>query len=351
MPNTSPTIDNAEVSRFVLSRAELASLANVHPIGAVTVGRKGHELAPLYELAEAGCVAFSDDGDPVWDAGIMRRALEISRDLKTPITCHEEDTSITGGGSGIGGGVMDECGRAFRLGLPGMPAVAEEVHIARDIELARETGGHVHICHLSTARGALLVKRGKEDGINVTAEVTPHHLFFSNEDVDGVDTNFKMSPPLRSAEDVQALRQALSDGVIDCIASDHAPHERDSKECEFQNAAMGIIGFQTTLPLTLSLVRDGVLSKERAIEALSTSPAHVFNLEAGAIKAGQQADIAIIDPEKSWKYTRDNNFSKSSNTPFFGTEFQGVTTTTLVNGKILHRDNFCSENIDKREKE
>ncbi|MCB0331211.1 MAG: dihydroorotase, partial [Bdellovibrionales bacterium] len=327
MPNTEPAIDHAEVAQIIASRARDAGLAKVVPIGAVSKGRIGKELAPLYELRDAGCLAFSDDGDPVWDAGMMRRALEIARDLGAPICCHEEDKSLSCCGS------MDECGHSFKLGIPGWPAVAEEVMIARDIELARTTGGSVHLCHVSTARGALLVERAKQDGISVTAEVTPHHLMLTHLEVDGVNTAFKMSPPLRSPEDVEGLRAALASGVIDCIASDHAPHESDSKDVEFEAASMGILGLQTNLPIALKLVRDGVISKERAVEALSVRPAEIFSLEAGVLKKGAAADLVVVDPEQKWIFSKSNNKSKSMNSPFLGREFAGGPVETFVDGK------------------
>jgi len=327
MPNTNPAIDHAEVASFIREKAKEAGFAKVFPIGAVSKERKGNDLAPLYELREAGCIAFSDDGDPVWDAGVMRRSLEIAKDIGAPICCHEEDKSLSCCGS------MDECGHSYRLGITGFPGVAEEVMIARDIELARVTGGHVHICHVSTARGALLIQRAKEDGIHVTAEVTPHHLMLSHLDVDGIDTSYKMSPPLRAPADVLALREALASGVIDCIASDHAPHEPDSKDCEFEEAAMGILGLQTNLPIALKLIHDSVLTRERAIQALSFSAAKIVSLEAGMLRPGRPADIAIIDPNQKWTFSNSLNLSKSQNTPFLGEEFIGRAIETFVDGK------------------
>lgn len=327
MPNTNPAIDHAEVATFIREKARDAAFAKVFPIGAVSKERKGNELAPLYELREAGCIAFSDDGDPIWDAGVMRRSLEIAKDIGAPICCHEEDKSLSCCGS------MDECGHSYRLGITGFPGVAEDVMIARDIELARVTGGHVHICHVSTARGALLIQRAKEDGIHVTAEVTPHHLVFTHADVDGVDTAYKMSPPLRAHEDVLALREALASGVIDCIASDHAPHEADSKDCEFEEAAMGILGLQTNLPIALRLVKEGILSKERAIAALSSSAARIISLQAGELKRGAAADIAIVDPTVRWNFSSAVNLSKSTNSPFLGQDFIGRAIETFVDGK------------------
>ena len=327
MPNTLPAIDHAEVASFIREQSKNCQLSEVFPIGAVTLKRAGKELAPLYELKDAGCVAFSDDGDPVYDSGIMRRALEIAKDLNVPICCHEEDFDLSCRGA------MDECGHSYALGVRGWPAVAEEVMVSRDIELARMTGGPVHFCHVTTARGALLISRAKDDGVPVTAEVTPHHLFLDHTMVDGVDTNYKMSPPLRSPDDVIALREALASGVIDCVASDHAPHEPDSKEVEFESAPMGIIGLQTNLPLVLRLVMEGVLSKERAFDTLSTAPSRVFRLPDRGIAKGARADIVVIDPLKEWEYSPELNPSKSQNTPFFGERFTGAVTMTIVSGK------------------
>ncbi|MCI5065147.1 dihydroorotase [bacterium] len=336
MPNTEPTLDHAEVVRFVREQGQQAGLAKVLPIGAVTQSRKGEVLAPLYELREAGCVAFSDDGDPVWDAGVMRRSLEVAKDLGVPICCHEEDKSLSCNGA------MDECAHSYALGIRGWPAVAEEVMIARDIELARTTGGAVHLCHVSTARGALLVERAKNDGIAVTAEVTPHHLMLSHRDVDGVDTAYKMSPPLRSEEDVEGLRVAVANGVIDCIASDHAPHEPDSKEVEFEAATMGILGLQTNLPIVLQLVADGVLSKERAIAALSSRPAKIFGLDGGVLQRGKIADLVVVDPGSRWSFDVSSNRSLSRNSPFLGTEFPGTALYTFVDGRKFLADGYSS---------
>ena len=339
MPNTLPAIDHAEVAAFIIEQSNAVNLSEVLRIGAVTVERAGKELAPLYELRKAGCVAFSDDGDPVYDSGIMRRALEIAKDLDVPICCHEEDFALSCRGA------MDECGRSYALGVRGWPAVAEEVMIARDIELARITGGSVHLCHVTTARGALLVSRAKEDGIPVTAEVTPHHLIFDHSMVDGVDTNFKMSPPLRSKSDVLALREALASGVIDCVASDHAPHEPDSKEVEFEAAPMGILGLQTNLPLMLRFVRDGLLTKERAFDSLSTAGSRIFRLPERGLQPGARADFVVIDPEQEWEFSPEINRSKSENSPFFGEQFKGAVTMTVIAGKRATYESIVDQEL------
>jgi dihydroorotase len=329
MPNTRPTNDNAEVTQFIRKTAERAGLAHVLPIGAVTVGLHGAELAPLSELFRAGCVAFSDDGEPVANAGIMRRALEWAAMHGLTVSCHEEDKSLSCGGC------MNEGPLSYRMGLAGWHAVAEEVMIARDIELARAFKGRVHICHVSTARGAELVRRAKHDGILVTAEVTPHHLVLTEDDIGDYDTNYKMSPPLRTKADVSALRAALADGTIDAIASDHAPHDRDTKLVEFQQASFGILGLQTSLPLTLDLVRTGALTRLRAIEVLTSGPSRCFSLTSGTLSVGHRADISIINPEQRWSFDTESCESLSYNSPFIGRELCGRATTVLVSGRVM----------------
>ena len=330
MPNTQPTVDKATVVEFILHQAAKANGCRVFPIGAITVGREGHALSPMLELRDAGCVAFSDDGAPVFDAQIMRRALEYNRMLGTVLTVHEEELALSDGFS------MNESALSLKLGLKGMPDAAENVMIARDIELARLTGGRVHFCHVSTARGVTLIRRAKEDGIPVTAETTPHNLTLDESAIGDYDTHAKMSMPLRSRQDVEALIQGLADGVIDCIASDHAPHESDSKRREFEHASFGILGLQTTLPLTLALVRAGKLTLSRAIEALTSAPARCFHMQHAGLAKGAVADIAIIDPEGSLVLTPEHILSKSKNTPFFGTTLQGLAKSVLVGGRVVY---------------
>lgn len=327
MPNTVPRNDTASVTKYILEKAQAAALARVYPIGAITVGGLGESLAPMVELREAGCVAFSDDGRPVMDAGIMRRALEYNLMLGSVLTVHEEDLNLSQDFS------MNESALSLRMGLKGMPEAAENVMIARDIELARLTKGRVHFCHVSTKRGVTLIRRAKEDGIPVTAEVTPHNFSLDESAVEGFNTLAKMSMPLRSAEDLDGLLEGLSSGVIDCIATDHAPHEKDSKTKEFDRASFGILGFQTAIPLTLAQVRAGKLSLRRAIEALSSSPAKCMNLPVPMLRVGAVADITIIDPEKKVKITEQYLRSKSKNTPFLNQEMQGVAVYTMVGGE------------------
>ncbi|MFM1848559.1 MAG: Dihydroorotase [Pseudomonadota bacterium] len=329
MPNTQPRNDHGEVTRYILDKAAAAGLARVLPIGAVTKELKGEEMAPLTELRNAGCIAFSDDGEPIHNAGLMRRALEWCLALDATISCHEEDKSLSCGGC------MNESALSTRMGLRGMPKVAEDVMVARDIELARATGGKVHICHVSTARSVELIRRAKNDGIRITAEVTPHHLVLTEEAVGEYDTAAKMSPPLREQADVEALRLGIKDGTIDAIASDHAPHENDSKRVEFSKASFGILGLQTSLSLVIGLVREGVISRERAVDLCATGPARSFGIEGGNLKRGSRADITLIDPERRWRFGKEEIRSLSTNTPFLGMEMLGAATDVLVDGRTV----------------
>lgn len=332
MPNTNPVNDKTEITKFILNQADKAGLAKLVPIGAVSQRLKGQCMSPISELYQAGCPAFSDDGEPVFDSGLMRRALEWSHMHDAVICCHEEDKCLSCGGA------MNESALSYRLGIKGMPTIAEDVMVARDIELARYTGGKVHICHISSDRGVELVRRAKNDGINVTCEVTPHHLSLTEESVSGYDTNFKMSPPLRTEKIRQALIEGLKDGTIDVVASDHAPHEVDSKLQSFQEASMGILGLQTSLPLMLEFYRAGVLSRKRLAEVLATRPAEIFGLEQGKIQVGSPADLVLIDPEYKWTFDKEKILSKSFNSPFIGKEFQGIADTVIVDGRVVKRN-------------
>ena len=338
MPNTSPVNDSEEITRYMYDKAASANLCRVLPIGAVTKGSLGKELAPLSELKKAGCVAFSDDGEPIYDSGIMRRALEWCLMLDATISCHEEDKCLSCSGS------MNESALSARLGLTGMPTVAEDVMVARDIELARHTGAKVHLCHLSSARSVELVRRAKNDGLPVTAEVTPHHLVFDESHVETYDTKFKMSPPLRDWENIEALIEGLKDGTIDAVASDHAPHDFDTKEVEFAEAAMGVLGLQTSLPVMLKLVTDGRVSKSRAVELLASGPAKCFGLEYGSLSIGAKADIAVINPDMSWQFSAAVNESKSLNSPFLGMDLKGQAEMVFVDGACRLKDGkICLE--------
>ena len=334
MPNTNPVNDDTAVTELVLARAAAAGLARVYPVGAISKGSKGEELAEYGELKAAGCVALSDDGKPVMSASLMRRALEYAKAFGLPLTVHEEDLHL------VGKGVMHEGAAATRLGLKGIPAAAEEVMILRDLALLELTGGRLHVAHLSTAGGVRAVRDAKRRGLRVTAEVTPHHLALTDEDVaaSGYSTDFKMNPPLRSAEDVRAVREALADGTIDAIATDHAPHSPVEKDVEYDAAANGIVGLETAFPVCLALARQGVLSEKRLVEALTVGPARAFGLPGGALARGAAADVAIVDPAAEWVLDPARLHSKGKNTPWKGRRLAGRCSMTIVGGRIVHEE-------------
>ena len=333
MPNTSPINDNAAITRYMIEQAEHAGLANVFPVGAITKESNGSELAEIGEMKAAGAVAVSDDGRPVPNAGIMRRAMEYAKDFDLPIVDHCEDKSLSSGG------VMHEGKLSLLLGLKGMPALAEEIDAARDVILAKETGARVHIAHISTKGAIEIVRRAKNEGINVTCEVTPHHFTLSDRAVENYDTNTKMSPPLRSEEHLEAILEAISDGTIDAIATDHAPHHADEKALEYDRAPMGITGLETAVGLALSeLVHKGIIDLSRLIELYATNPAKIFNLQnRGTLRVGAIADVTILDPTLDWTYRNADSKSKSKNSPFDNWNFTGATIATLVGGKIVFR--------------
>jgi dihydroorotase len=329
MANTNPVNDSGAVTEFIRERAAAAALARVHPIGAVSVGLQGRQLAEIGEMRDAGAVAISDDGQPIADAALMRRALEYSRMFALPVVAHEEDPALAAGG------VMNEGANSFRLGLRGMPAAAEEVMIARDVTLVERTGGRLHVAHVSTAGSVELIRRAKERGLPVTAEVTAHHLSLTDDAVRTYDTNAKMKPPLRAAADVEALIRGLAEGVIDAIASDHAPHHRDEKEVEFEEAANGIVGLETTLGLALKLVWDGKLDAATVVRALTSGPARCLGLPGGTLRAGAPADVAVVDPNRAWRVDPAAFRSKSRNSPFGGWELKGAAVATVVGGRLV----------------
>jgi dihydroorotase len=331
MANTEPVNDSAAVTKFIRERAESVALARVYPIGAVSLGLRGERLAEMGEMRQAGIVAVSDDGQPIADASLMRRALEYSVMFDFPVIAHEEDPSLAGHGC------MHEGPVSFRLGLKGMPAAAEEVMVARDIALTARTGGRLHIAHLSTAGSVALVRQAKERGLPVTAEVTPHHLSLTDEAVGEYDTNAKMKPPLRSSADVAALIDGLRDGTIDVIATDHAPHHRDEKEVEFEAAANGIIGLETALPLLLRVCREADIPPATLVRALAVNPARILGVAGGSLAAGAAADVTIIDPEQRWQVEPANLCSKSRNTPFAGWQMTGRARCTVVGGRVVWR--------------
>ncbi len=327
MPNTNPVNDNRSITEFILSQARNAS-ARVYPIGAITKGSKGEELAEMGELRAAGCFAVSDDGKPVMNASIMRRALEYSKIFDMLIISHCEDSALAAKG------VMNEGVVSTELGLRGIPRAAEDVMTIRDILLAELTGGRLHIAHVSTAGSVRMVKDAKSRGVKVTAETCPHYFTLTDEAARGYNTMAKMNPPLRTAEDVAAIKQGLKDGTIDAIATDHAPHGMDEKAGEFDYAPFGIVGLETSLGLTLKLVDENVLSLSEAIRKLSVNPAAILKIDKGALAAGSDADITIIDPGAAWTVDSSRFKSKSRNTPFNGWKLKGRAALTIVGGRL-----------------
>jgi dihydroorotase len=327
MPNTDPVTDNQAAVGFIVKQAAAAAAARVYPIGAISLGQRGEHLAEFGEMVGAGAVAVSDDGRPVVSSQLMRTALEYARTFGIPVADHCEDPALAAGG------VMHEGLVATRLGLRGIPAAAEEIMVARDILLAGLTGGHVHLCHLSTRGSVELVRRAKDQGLPVTAEVTPHHLALTDEACEGYNTNAKMNPPLREAADVEAVREALADGTIDVIATDHAPHHYEAKEREFDDAPFGVVGLEIALGVCLTeLVTPGLLDLPALIRRMSTEPARVFGLPGGTLRRGAVADIVVFDPQAEWTVDGSRFQSKSRNTPFTGRALRGRVTRTIVGG-------------------
>ncbi|GIW43421.1 MAG: dihydroorotase [Candidatus Binatia bacterium] len=331
MANTMPVNDCAAVTELILERARMAGLARVYPIGAVSKGLEGKELAEIGEMHRAGVVAISDDGQPIQDGALMRRALEYAAMFGLPVIAHEEDRQLGQGG------VMNEGEWSFRLGLRGIPKAAEEAMVARDLAILERTGGRLHIAHISTAGAVELVRAAKRRGLPVTAEATPHHFTLTEAAVAGYNTQAKMNPPLRTEADVRAVREGLLDGTIDCVASDHAPHHEDEKRCEFDRAANGIIGLETTLALTLAMARETGWNRKRMIAALSTNPARILSVPGGTLAVGAPADLTLIDPNLKWVLHPEEVRSRSKNTPFLGWELQGRAVMTIVGGEIKWR--------------
>ncbi|BAV59285.1 dihydroorotase [Endomicrobiia bacterium] len=331
MPNTKPVIDNAPTVEFVLLKAQKEGLVNVFPIGCATKGSHGVEISEIGVLKKAGIVAVSDDGLPIANSQIMRRTLEYTKMFKLPVISHGEDKELSKNG------VMNEGKNSMMLGLRGIPKQAEEVIISRDIMLADLTGGYLHIAHVSTAGSVELIRQAKKKSIKVTAETCPHYFTLTDDIVKGYNTNTKMNPPLRRQEDVDAIKQGLADGTIDCIATDHAPHMEEEKNREFDLAPFGIIGFETILSLILNeLVDSGVLSLSKALSKMTSNPAKIFNLEGrGTLKEGNIADITIIDMKYSYEFKKENIVSKSKNSPFIGRKFKGGAVMTIVGGNIV----------------
>jgi dihydroorotase len=329
MPNTDPVTDSQATVRFVVRQSIRAGKARVYPIGAVSVGQRGEQLTEFGEMVQAGAVAVSDDGKPVKSSHLMRTALEYARTFGIPVADHCEDLSLAEGGA------MHEGLVSARLGLKGIPSAAEEIMVARDVILAGLTGGHVHLCHMSTRGSVELIRWAKSKGLRVTAEATPHHFTLTHERCEGYDTNAKMNPPLREAADRDAIRQALKDGTIDCIASDHAPHHSDTKEREFDDAPNGIVGLETALGLAIrELVEPGILSLPELLARMSTVPARIFGLAGGTLAVGATADVVVFDPARRWVVRREELHSRSANTPFLNETLVGQADLTLVGGRV-----------------
>jgi dihydroorotase len=332
MANTEPVNDNRSVTEHILLEARRHGFARVYPIGAISKGLEGQELAEIGEMVRAGARGVSDDGKPVMNAELMRRALLYAQHFAIPVIQHAEDLNLTGGG------VMHEGEWSTRLGLPGIPGAAEDVMVARDLILTEDTGGRYHVAHLSTARSLEMVRRARVQGLRVTCEAAPHHLLLTDEEVarSGFSTNTKMKPPLRSARDREALLNGLADGTIDCIASDHAPHHADEKDVQFNLAPFGILGLETTLSLCLDrLVHPGILSLPRLVELLSTGPARVLGVPGGTLKPGSPADVTIFHPEEETTIRAAAFRSRSRNTPFDGWKLRGYPVATFVEGRRI----------------
>ncbi|MFL5486542.1 MAG: dihydroorotase [Gemmatimonadaceae bacterium] len=332
MPNTDPVTDNQAAVGFIVRQAQRAGAARVYPIGAISVGQEGKALAEFGEMVGAGAVAVSDDGRPVASAQLMRTALEYARTFRIPVIDHCEEPTLSAAGA------MNEGIVSAQLGLKGIPAEAEEIMVIRDILLARLTGGHVHLAHMSTKGSVELIRWGKDRGINVTAEVCPHHLSLTEESVRGYETNAKMNPPLRTAADVEALRDAVKDGTIDLIATDHAPHHYDEKEREFADAPNGIVGLETALAVVVTnLVETGHLSFPQLVDRMSCTPARIFNLPGGSLARGAAADVTVFDPRLRWKVDPTRFLSKGRNTPYSGVTLVGRAACTIVAGSVVFR--------------
>ncbi len=331
MPNTRPVTDNQATVGFVKRQGEAAGFARVYPYGAISLGQKGETLAEMGEMVGAGAVAFSDDGYPVQSAQLMRTALEYARTFGVPVAEHCEDMTLAHGGS------MNEGAISARLGLKGIPGEAEEIYVIRDILLAKRTGGHIHMCHLSTKGSVELVRWGKERGINVTAEVCSHHISLTDERVGNYDTNAKMNPPLRTAEDVEALQQGVADGTIDLLVTDHAPHHYDEKEREFADAPNGIVGLETSLGVNCTwLLHRGVITLSQLVDAMSCKQARVFGLPGGTLRPGSLADVTVFDPNAQWVVDPTRFKSKGRNTPYGGVSLTGQARLTVVGGRVVY---------------
>lgn len=331
MPNTDPVNDNGSVTLYICEKAKNCA-ARVYPVGAISQRSEGEKLAEYGEMKRAGAVAVSDDGRPVVDSRLMRRAMEYAASHDLLVMSHSEELALARGGC------MNEGEISTRLGLRGIPAAAESIMVYREIALAELTGARVHIAHVSTRQSLALIREAKARGLRITAETAPHYFTLTDRAVLGFDTNAKMNPPLRTVDDREAIRAALADGTLDAIATDHAPHSILQKEVEFNLAANGIIGLETSLPLGMALVREGVIAPRRLIELMSWAPARILGVAGGTLQTGGLADITVIDPEKSFTYAVAEGRSKSRNSPFAGWQLQGKAVMTLVAGRITYTD-------------
>jgi len=333
MPNTNPVIDNESIVRTVIAKARREAVINVYPIGAITKGQQGAELAEMGSMKVAGIVAVSDDGKPVMQASVMKKALIYAAGFGLTVISHCEDLDLAEGGS------MNEGETCTRLGLHGIPSAAEDVMVAREIILSEYTGMPVHIAHVSTKGAVELIRQAKKRGVPVTAETCPHYFTLTEKACEGYDTNTKMNPPLRTQEDVDAVIQGLSDGAIDIIATDHAPHHFDEKNVEFELAANGIVGFETALPLALTyLVKPGILTLNQVVSKMSAMPARILKIDKGDIRVGADADLAIVNLEEEYVINPDEFLSKSKNSPFKGFKVSGRVKYTICGGKIVYQD-------------
>lgn len=328
MPNTNPINDSDVVTGYIINKARNEGSCAVFPISAITKNSKGEELAEIGSMVEAGSVAFSDDGRPVMNSLIMRRALEYCKSFNVPIISHSEDLNLSDGG------VMNEGSLCTSLGLMGIPPAAEEVMVARDIILAKLTGGRLHIAHVSTAGSVKLIKLAKEDGVNITAETCPHYFSITEDTIKGYNTNAKVNPPLRTQKDIEAIKQGIIDGTIDVIATDHAPHHKDEKHQEFDKSPFGISGIETALSLSLRLVHEGIITLSQLVEKMAVAPSQILNVNKGSLKIGSDADITIVDINKEWKVDSESFVSLGKNTPFDGWVLKGMPVITICNGKI-----------------
>ncbi|MGO9952535.1 MAG: dihydroorotase [Dissulfurispiraceae bacterium] len=330
MPNTNPVNDNPTVAAFIIKKAMAQGYCSVFPIGAITKGQQGQELAEMGLMQETGCVAYSDDGRPVMNSLVMRRALEYAKAFTFPLIAHCEDLSLSDDG------VMNEGSLSTHLGLRGVPAAAEEVMISRDIMLAKLTGGKLHIAHVSTRGAVELIRRAKSEGVAVTAETCPHYFSITERAVTGFDTNAKVNPPLRTDDDVAAIKEGIKDGTIDVIATDHAPHHADEKILEFDRAPSGISGLETALALSLALVAEGTLTINQLLQKMALNPARILGIDRGTLKAGAVADVVVLDAAREFTVKPDNFASKGKNTPFRGWTLKGVPSVVISKGRIFN---------------